>query len=209
MPYRDMSSDDIRSCLADPKPDVGLRDVNEFFFSEPAKPAAVLIPLARDSFPGAHWHVILTRRTQTVADHKGQVSFPGGRSDPDDQTPAGTALREAHEEIGLNPETVRVLGTLEPLYTISNYLVTPVIGEIPWATTFTTQPNEVERVFSIPLSWLADPKHFEIRQREVKFPTWAEPQVLQVVYFDEYDSEILWGVSAEITLRLLRKLDLI
>jgi 8-oxo-dGTP pyrophosphatase MutT (NUDIX family) len=209
MPYKDLTADEIRTCLANPKPDVGVRDVNQFFFSEPAKPAAVLIPLTRDSFPEAHWHVVLTRRTQTVADHKGQVSFPGGRSDPEDLTPAGTALREAQEEIGLNPESVRVLGMLEPLYTISNYLVTPVIGEIPWATPFTTQPNEVERVFSIPLSWLADPEHFEIRQREVKFPTWPEPRILKVIYFDDYDSEILWGVSAEITLRLLRELDLL
>lgn len=209
MPYRNLTSDEIRSCLADPSPVVGLREVNQLYFSEPARPAAVLIPLTRDSFPEAHWHVILTRRTQTVADHKGQVSFPGGRSDPDDQSPAGTALREAQEEIGLNPETVRVLGTLEPLYTISNYLVTPVIGEIPWATSFTTQPNEVERVFSIPLSWLADPGHFEVRQREVNFSIWTEPQILRVVYFNEYDSEVLWGVSAEITIRLLHKLDLL
>lgn len=209
MPYRDLTPDEIRSCLSDSRSEVGAREQEHFFFNEIARPAAVLVPLTRSSEPEETWRVVLTRRTQTVADHKGQVSFPGGRSDPEDQTPIATALREAQEEIGLNPESVRVLGSLHPLYTISNYLVTPVIAEIPWATNFSTQPSEVERVFSIPLSWLADPKHFEFRHKEAQLPTWLEPKILRVVYFNEYDGEVLWGVSAEITLRLLNKLNLL
>lgn len=209
MPYRDLTPDEIRSCLSDSGAEIGAREQDSFFENELAKPAAVLVPLTRDIEIDGTWHVVLTRRTQTVADHKGQVSFPGGRSDPEDQTPISTALREAQEEIGLNPETVKVLGTLKPLYTISNYLVTPVIGEIPWASPFYPQPNEVERVFSIPLYWLADRSHFRIQQREAQLPYWTEPKTLRVVYFEEYDGELLWGVSAEITLRLLNKLNLL
>lgn len=185
------------------------RNLRSSFFDEPARIAAVLIPLTRPPNLGAPWHVVFTRRTNTVATHKGQVSFPGGAIEPGDEFPIGTALREAQEEIGIMPADVSILGSMESLITISNYLVTPVIGEIPWNYSFRPHADEVERVFTIPLNWLAQEKNIEIKYRSIHFPTIAEPQTLRVVYFSEFDQEIVWGISAEITLRLLIKLGLL
>lgn len=166
------------------------------------RPAAVLIPLLRQD--GA-WHVLFTRRHAHLAEHSGQVAFPGGRADPGDGSPEGTALREAEEEIGVAPQDVRVLGRLEPFRTITNYCVTPVVGEVPWPYPLRLSPVEVSRAFTIPLGWLADPSHFEERQRELPPPF----GVVGVIYFDAYHNEVLWGASARFTLRLLRVLGLL
>jgi len=93
---------------------------------------------------------------------------------------------------------------LKKIPTITNYWVTPVIGKIPWPYSFTLAQEEVSRVFTIPLSWLANATHFEIRQREI--PDYYAP--LAVIYFNTYDGEVLWGVSAQITLNLLQALRL-
>src|SRR4030066_250502 len=124
------------------------------------RPAAVLIPLFHANVKDCSnhvWQVLLTRRTDTVAEHQGQVAFPGGRADPTDTTPEMTALREAREEIGLDPVQVRLMGRMDSLRTITNYLVTPIVGVIPWPVQFQLEETEVSRVFSIPLDWLADP----------------------------------------------------
>lgn len=177
---------------------------------EDSKPAAVLIPLLKRQIGSGlpSWHILLTRRTEKVADHKGQVSFPGGRSDNGDPSPEATALRETHEEIGLNPRFVRLAGRLNPLLTITNYLVTPVVGFIPWPYNFQLQNEEVSRIFIIPLSWLADPANFELRDRKLT-TNYGYHKILKVVFFRPYDGETLWGVSAEITLRLLKTLKII
>jgi 8-oxo-dGTP pyrophosphatase MutT (NUDIX family) len=165
------------------------------------RPAAVLIPFLRVADA---WHILFTRRTEMVADHKGQVAFPGGRADPGDPSPEFTALREANEEIGLNPGDVNVLGCLKKLPTITNYCVTPVVGVIPWPYPLRLEAIEVCRAFCIPLTWLADPAHREIRTRTL--PGTAAP--LPVIYFQHYDGELLWGVSAQITVNLLTALGL-
>ena len=170
----------------------------------PAAPrsAAVLIPFLRvaDS-----WHILFTRRTEMVADHKGQVAFPGGRADAGDTSPEFTALREAREEIGLNPGDVSVLGRLQELPTITNYCITPVVGVIPWPYPLRLETIEVCRAFCIPLAWLADPTHREIRSRTI--PGSSAP--LPVIYFQPYDGELLWGVSAQIMVNLLSALNLL
>ncbi len=153
------------------------------------------------------WHVLYTRRTDTVADHKGQVSFPGGSSEPQDVSLEATALREAEEEIGLHAADVRVVGRLERLYTVSNYLITPVVGLIPWPYTFQLETSEVSRVFTIPLRWLADESHYSLQERDVLIPGLTR-RVRYVIIFEPYNQEVLWGVSAEITMRLLWKLGL-
>jgi 8-oxo-dGTP pyrophosphatase MutT (NUDIX family) len=181
------------------------------FLSDAPRPAAVLIPLLRTKTVGEDeecWHVLLTRRADTLAEHRGQVAFPGGRSDPNDSSPEVTALREAEEEIGLDPQKVKLLGRLNSLWTITNYTVTPVVGVIPWPFQIRLEEIEVSRVFTIPLTWLADPSHHEIRQRSIPVPY---SQILHsesypVIYFHPYDNEVLWGVSAEITMSLLNAL---
>lgn len=121
----------------------------------PAVPAAVLVPLfARD---GA-LHLLYTTRSATLAQHAGQVAFPGGRHTPaTDATLLATALRETAEEIGIAAADVDVLGALEPIHTFSsNFSITPFVGCIPHPYEFHTNPHEVEDVFSVPLATLAD-----------------------------------------------------
>lgn len=172
-------------------------------------PASVLIPIldASEDPNLPDWHLLFTHRTDQVADHKSQVSFPGGRADPHDPDPEATALREAYEEIGLKPQDVQVIGRLAQLPTITRYLVTPVIGLIPWPYEFTLQSEEVSRVFTIPLGWLADPGNHMVRQ--IENSTSSEGKLAffrEVIFFKAYQSETLWGVSAEITVRLIHKL---
>jgi 8-oxo-dGTP pyrophosphatase MutT (NUDIX family) len=160
------------------------------------RPAAVLIPLMRNE---QGWQILFTRRNTTLAEHSGQVAFPGGRSEPGDFNPEATALREAHEEIGLDPSDVRILGRLHDFITITNYAVTPVVCHIPWPYKFRLQKEEVSRVFTIPLAWLSDPLHHEVRQRPLKSPG----SHIDVIYFQPYDGELLWGATARFTLTLL------
>ncbi len=172
------------------------------------RPAAVLVPLfaASPQERSRHtWQLLLTRRTDKVADHQGQVAFPGGGSEPADISPEMTALREAHEEVGIEPSTVKLLGKMKSLWTISNYLVTPVVGVIPWPFPIRLEDIEVSRVFSIPLDWLADPGHHEVRYRSIPLPysQMLGREFQPVIYFQPYEGELLWGVSAEITLRLI------
>jgi 8-oxo-dGTP pyrophosphatase MutT (NUDIX family) len=162
------------------------------------RPAAVLVPLVREA---EKWRLLFTRRAETLANHKGQVSFPGGAVDPADTSPEETALREAHEEIGLLPGDVRILGRLAYLQTVSKFLITPVLGLVRWPYEFRLSPLEVSRVFTIPLDWLADPGNREERPRALPGGT-----VENVIYYQPYDGEILWGASARITVELLMTL---
>jgi len=162
-----------------------------------AERAAVLLPLyCRD---GA-WHLIFIRRSHQVRDrHSGEVAFPGGRHQAGDPDSIATALREAQEEIGLAPDQVQVLGALRPLHTVSRFLVTPVVGLLPWPQPLRPDPREVARIFSIPLAWLGTPAHHRVRP----YPAPDHPEAREVVFFDEYDGELLWGVTGRITLDFL------
>ena len=195
---REETSDDI---LAAP---------DDLFPAGPPPPAAVLVPLVRmdDGCGKPGWHILYTRRTDLVRHHKGQVSFPGGRTDPGDDSPEATALRESFEEIGLDRSCVRILGRMEKFLTISNYLVTPVIGIIPWPCLFTLEPKEVSRVFTIPIDWLADPAHYEVCRREVpqNFPVPPNFNDFEIICYKPYDGEAVWGATAAVTLRLVKKL---
>lgn len=163
------------------------------------RPAAVLVPLFWEE---DHWNLLFTRRTDTVQSHKGQVSFPGGASDPGDGSPEATALRETFEEIGLQPHDVTVIGRLGSHPTITSYLITPVVGCIHGPKAYLLSRHEVSRVFSIPLCWLADPNNWEERPRTTPVG-FSE----NIIYYKPYDGEILWGATARITHDLLRTLD--
>jgi 8-oxo-dGTP pyrophosphatase MutT (NUDIX family) len=164
--------------------------------SRPLRPAAVLMPFFQAN---DEWHLLFTRRNPDLLEHSGQVAFPGGRRENSDRDAIDTALREANEEIGLDPSAVTILGQIGPYITVTSYLVTPIIGHIHWPYPFTLQTSEVSRIFSIPLLWLADPAHHQTRLRTL--PGGAIP--FPVYYFDPYDGETLWGVSAHFTLALL------
>jgi 8-oxo-dGTP pyrophosphatase MutT (NUDIX family) len=159
------------------------------------KCAAVLIPLV---WYDEEWHLLFTRRTDTVESHKGQVSFPGGACDEGETTPEQTALREADEEIGLNPDDVRVLGRLSNLITITYFRVTPVIGVVKWPNVFRVGEHEVARIFTIPVMWLANPSN----RWQFEMPGRAR----SLIAYHPYDGELLWGATARMTADFLKVL---
>ncbi len=162
--------------------------------------AAVLIPLL---CVDDRWHLLFIRRTETVQDHKGQVSFPGGAYEPEDANLAATALRETWEEVGIPPAEINLLGKLPVFTTISSFAITPVVGQIPWPYPLKLEPAEVSRVFTIPVEWLADPAHWS--EKPYVRPNGRQEKV---IFFDLYDGELLWGITAHITLDFLKLLNL-
>ena len=169
-----------------------------------ARPAAVLVPLLWHE--GA-WHLLFIRRARHEHDpHSGQVSFPGGRVEPQDPSPEAAALREAAEEIGLRPQDVRVLGRLPRVRTVTDYLVTPVVGRIPWPYPLRPAQEEVADVFTVPLDWLARPEH---RVQVWRALPGAKPY--PVFFFHPYGPQehVIWGATARMVLALLAALDLL
>ena len=130
------------------------------------KPAAVLIGLVeRDG----EAQVILTKRTENLSNHSGQVAFPGGKIDDDDASPEAAALREAWEEIGLDINEVDILGRLPDYYSGSGYLIAPVIGAVSASAGYEINKDEVEYMFEVPLTFLMDPtNHTIIGKRDSK-----------------------------------------
>ncbi|HEY2190641.1 MAG TPA: CoA pyrophosphatase [Caldimonas sp.] len=122
-----------------------------------ATQASVLIPLVlRESMT-----VLLTQRTDHLNDHPGQISFPGGRAEASDADAVATALREAHEEIGLEPFEVEVLGSLPTYTTSTGFIVTPVVSLVRPGAALLPDPIEVAEVFEVPLAWLMDPANHQ------------------------------------------------
>ena len=163
--------------------------------------AAVLVPLVcLDN----DWHLLLTRRTETVQTHKGQIAFPGGAVEPADRTRIDTALRETLEEIGVHQDAIEVLGLMDEMPTISGYLITPVVGVVQWPVELCLEPSEVSRVFLVPLQWLADSQNYE--EVLMNLPDGRREKV---VYFQPYDGEKVWGATGRITLNFLKTIGLI
>jgi 8-oxo-dGTP pyrophosphatase MutT (NUDIX family) len=161
-----------------------------------AKPAAVLLPLYQDQDT---WHLLFTRRTEYVESHRGQVSFPGGVIDSEDESPTHAALREVQEEIGIHPKDIEVLGMLDPLLTTTQFVITPIVGVFPWPYDLRLNRNEVANVFGVSLDWLADKNNLEVRERDYPISGGS----IAVYYFKPYQGEIIWGATALITLNLL------
>jgi 8-oxo-dGTP pyrophosphatase MutT (NUDIX family) len=161
-----------------------------------ARPAAVLVPLfVRDN----QLHVLLTRRTDSVSSHKGQVAFPGGKADLEDTDRVDTALREAEEEIGLRRQDVQVIGQLDELLTVTQWRITPVVGIIPHPYAFVPSTHELSDIFDVPLAWLADPANLRVEHRS-RLP---EGPPLEVYHFD-YQGFDIWGATARILRNLLQ-----
>lgn len=164
------------------------------------RPAAVLIPLYNF---GHSWQILYTRRTETVEDHRGQVSFPGGVIDLEDESPRATALREAEEELGIHATDVDVLGALEPHPTVTNFTILPIVGTIPWPYPLRLNRMEVAVAFGVPIEWLANPSNLEIRHWK---PQDGRPE-LAVHFFKPFQGEVIWGATARITIHLLELLE--
>jgi 8-oxo-dGTP pyrophosphatase MutT (NUDIX family) len=158
--------------------------------------AAVLVPIV-DHPSGLT--VIFTQRTSQLKAHSGQVSFPGGRAEPEDPTPEFTALREAQEEIGLPMERVEVLARLPEYHTRSGFRVTPVVGLLTPPVALTPDPREVEEVFEVPLAFLLDPNNHRRETRELQGRTVA-------YYVMRYEKRTIWGATAGMLVNLQRHL---
>ncbi|HEY4042016.1 MAG TPA: CoA pyrophosphatase [Rhodopila sp.] len=157
--------------------------------------AAVLVPVVMGETPG----ILLTKRTSHLSAHAGQVSFPGGRIDPDDGGPEAAALREAWEEIGLDPDAVEVLGRMAGHVTGTGYRITPVLGLLPPDLTYRLSAHEVEAVFELPMTVVLDPDAPK-RQRQHVRGVWREYWVWP--HPDHY----IWGATAAILVRLAQRL---
>ena len=159
------------------------------------KKAAVLVPFV---MVDQEWHLLFIQRAIHEKDrHSGQVAFAGGKHEEDDADLHVTALREAHEEIGVNPDDVKIIGELNHHYSISDFQITPVVASIPWPYELTLQSSEVASAFTIPLAWLENPANYLIKQRE--FNGKNHP----VIYFNEYNGFLLWGATARMTVSLI------
>jgi 8-oxo-dGTP pyrophosphatase MutT (NUDIX family) len=161
----------------------------------PPVPAAVLVPVVLGSEPG----VLLTKRTSHLSKHAGQVSFPGGRIDPEDSGPEAAALREAREEIGLEASSVTVLGRMPDHLTGTGYRITPVLATMPSGVVYRLSAQEVDAVFELPMSVLLDPAAPKRQRQHVK-GVWREYWVWP--HPDHY----IWGATAAILVRLAQRL---
>jgi 8-oxo-dGTP pyrophosphatase MutT (NUDIX family) len=157
--------------------------------------AAVLLPLFKNA---TEYHLVFTKRTETLTHHKGQVAFPGGSFEPADGDLLTTALRESFEEVGICPEHVSILGRLDDLATFStNFTISPFVGVIPYPYPFRPNPLEVAVVFDVPVSVLADPtvgRKF-LRSREDG----------ATIEDDEFhvNGHVIWGATARIVRHFL------
>lgn len=157
----------------------------------PPVPAAVLVPIMLGPAPA----ILLTKRTAHLSSHAGQVSFPGGRIDAEDASPEHAALREAHEEIGLDPSVVELIGRLPDYLTGTGYRVTPVVGLLPPDPGLELSAHEVESVLLLPLAVLLDPDAPQRRRSLVRgawreFWVWPHPE------------HEIWGATAAILVNL-------
>jgi 8-oxo-dGTP pyrophosphatase MutT (NUDIX family) len=156
--------------------------------------AAVLVPLF---LKAEEPHVLLTRRCEGLRHHAGQISFPGGRVDPQDRDSLATALREADEEVGLAPGHVDVLGRLsEQLVVVTGFRLTPWVGSVPYPYPFRLHPGEVEEILEAPLAELARPGAHRTEAREAY-------GMLHEVHFYELGGEAIWGATARVLHELL------
>ena len=151
-------------------------------------PAAVLLTLSRfeDDF-----HVVLQKRSQQVEHHKGEISFPGGMADPDDESLLHTALREAHEEMGIVPGDVDVIGRLDDTPTITGFMISTYVGVVPSSYPFAPSSVEVAEVLTVPLSHLRDPSTYRVE-------THLEGDAFRTMPVFVHEGHVIFGATARI-----------
>jgi 8-oxo-dGTP pyrophosphatase MutT (NUDIX family) len=157
--------------------------------------AAVLVPLFLDK---GIWKVLYIRRSNVGELHRGEVAFPGGGVESGDADIFQTALRETHEELGIDPTEIQILGKFHRIPTVTKYAVTPIVGLLKWPVTIEQNYIEVARVFSIPLNWLADENNWGISNFEI-----PNRGAVSTIVYKTYDNENLWGFSAKVTQMLI------
>ena len=162
----------------------------------PLRPAAVLIPVVdRDG----DLSVIFTRRTDHLPDHAGQISFPGGRIEADDQSPEDAALRETEEEIGLPRSRVEILGRLDRYDVRTGFSVTPVVGLVEPPFELVPDAHEVAETFEVPLAFLLDPENHQRHERKVDGQD-------RHFYAVPYGNHFIWGATAGMLMNLYERM---
>ncbi len=169
-------------------------------------PAAVLVPLIQHA--GGDVSMLLTRRTAKMKKHSGQIAFPGGKVDPEDRDAIDAALREAHEEVGLQRERIEILGTMPHYETGTGYLITPVVGLMSEGFEMRLNGDEVDEAFTVPMQFLMNPRHHQrhcydldkVRREFYAMPYRVAPAEGETV---EY---YIWGATAAMIRNLYRML---
>lgn len=163
----------------------GGEGVDLTIYADKERQAAVLMAFTREADP----KLVLTRRALTLSSHAGEVAFPGGKCDPEDGNLTATALREAHEEIGVPAERVRVLGAMSTAHSKFGVPVTPVIGLIEPDEVFVPNPHELDHIFMVPLSYLHRERPTHIHRGEYNGVKFEAPCY-------NFEGNIIWGLTA-------------
>ncbi len=174
------------------RPGTGIRDDRAPDAPDPVR-AAVLVPLVGRPEGTT---VLLTRRTDSLSTHAGQVSFPGGRMDAGDRDEEFTALRETQEEIGLDPTHIELLGRLDTYVTRTGFSVTPVVGHVRPPFELRPNPEEVDAVFEVPLAFLLDPANRALEKRLFE-------GVERLFYAYRWQHYYIWGATAGMLVNLV------
>lgn len=171
-------------------------EVHDVVLGLKLKDAAVLVPVVDD---GAEAKVILTQRTSKLRKHSGQIAFPGGGIDPEDRSAEQAALREAEEEIGLCRDHVETLARLPQYLSLTGFRITPVLSVVRPGFSLSLNPDEVDEVFEVPLSWLMNPDNHQRGTREFFGAD-------RFFYRMPYEGRNIWGITASILRTIYERL---
>jgi len=189
-----------------------------FIGEETAFRAAILIPLIEIE---GEWHVLFEVRAFTMRKQPGDISFPGGRIDPEDSSPLEAALRETYEELGVNPESVTILGELSPYIASTSFVVYPFVGVFNYEAIIQAyNKDEVEEVFTIPLKWLLnyEPYMHEISVEPTPLPNFPFEKIMngeqykwkarpREEWFFDYGKYTIWGLTARILKHFIKVIE--